>query len=91
MRRVSVWTDTTQVSTTTLVILILLALLELWISARYLWFLRKYNQELERLCVPDARLDWMIHAAKLAAQGAEKEESDVTKREKDKGQEPLKD
>lgn len=71
MRKLSVFMETVQISTPVLAILILLTLLEISVSCHYLYFLRKYNKELERLCVPDSRIDWMVRAARLAAHGGE--------------------
>ena len=89
-RRVSVWMDTVQISTAILVVLIILVLLELWIVGRYVWFLRRYKQPLEKLGIPDGRLEWMIHAAKLAAQGPE-EDTDTKESITAEGNGPLKD
>jgi hypothetical protein len=72
--RVSIWMDTVQVSTVVLVVLVLLALLEVWISVRYLWFIWRHKKQLSSMCIPDSRIEWMIHTAKLAAQGQEEEQ-----------------
>ncbi|KAF2690726.1 hypothetical protein K458DRAFT_482927 [Lentithecium fluviatile CBS 122367] len=50
----------------------------------------KYKQELEKLGVPDGRIDWMIHVAKLAVQNP-KEEADFAQREQKDDQQQLKD
>lgn len=78
-RSVSVWKDTVQLHSTLLVVLILLAALELWLAIRYFWFLRRNKLGLKSACVPDGKLEWMIHAAKLASQDEEDARNEITK------------
>lgn len=62
-----------QLQSTHLAILIFLVLLELWLTIRYLWLLRRHKAGLQSRCVPDGKLEWMIHAAHLASQEFEEE------------------
>jgi hypothetical protein len=62
---------TVQLSTILLAVLIILAVLIAVATVRYCWFLRRHKQDLEKTGVPDGRLEWMIHAARLAAQEEE--------------------
>ncbi|KAH7353147.1 hypothetical protein BKA66DRAFT_598170 [Pyrenochaeta sp. MPI-SDFR-AT-0127] len=68
-RKLSVWMTTVQLSTACLVMLLLLVLLELWLTGHYWWFLRRNKQELDNKCIPDGKVDWMIYNARLAEQG----------------------
>jgi hypothetical protein len=68
---VSVWMPTVQLSTILLVLVVILVVLIVSVTIRYFWFLRRYKQELERMGIPDGRLEWMVHAARLAAQEEE--------------------
>lgn len=69
-RKLSVWMPTVQFSTACLVMLLLLILLELWLTGNYWWFLRCNKKELESKCIPDGKIDWMIYNARLAEQFA---------------------
>jgi len=75
-----------QLSTTVLVILIILVLSEIWYSGRYFWFLQRHKQELESTFIPDGRMDWMIHVAKLAA---EERGEFAESRDRDHGERPM--
>jgi hypothetical protein len=81
---VSVWMDTVQLSTILLVLVVILVVLILSVTIRYFWFLRRYKQELEKIGIPDGRLEWMVHAARLAAQ-----EEEQTREQKVKDREYL--
>jgi hypothetical protein len=65
LRRVSMLKDTVQLSVVFLVILISLTLLTLWQSGRYFIFLRRHKSKLGEIYIPDGKLEWMIHGAKL--------------------------
>jgi hypothetical protein len=65
-KKISVWTDTVQLSTVCLVMILVMVLLEMWLAGRYLWFLRGHRLALQRLCIPDGKIDWMVHNARLA-------------------------
>jgi hypothetical protein len=81
---VSVWMDTVQLSTILLVLVVILVVLILSVTIRYFWFLRRYKQELEKIGIPDGRLEWMVHVARLAAQ-----EEEQTREQKVKDREYL--
>ena len=69
-RKISVWTDTVQLSIACLILLLFLVILVLWLTGRYVWFLCRNKVELERRCIPDGKIEWMIYNARLAEQGA---------------------
>lgn len=73
LRRVSMWIETVQLSIVFLVVLIVMTVLALWLTGRYFWFLRKHKKELKKMFIPDGKVEWMIHAAKTAAQGTVEE------------------
>lgn len=64
VRKFSVWKDTVQVSTICLIFLLALTLLEAWLAVRYFWFLQKNKLRLERTCVPDGKVEWMLWYAR---------------------------
>ena len=70
-RSLSVWMNTVQLSTVFLVIVLVFTLLTLWLVGRYLIFLKRNNSELEDICVPDGKIEWMVHAAKISTIRAE--------------------
>jgi hypothetical protein len=67
-RSVSTWTDTVQLSIACLTLVLILTLLELWLTGRYLWFLRRNKLQLASTCIPDGKIEWMIYNARLAEQ-----------------------
>jgi hypothetical protein len=69
-RKISVWRDTVQLSIACLILILLLIAVELWLTARYLWFLRRNKQRLNERCIPDGKVDWMVYNARLAEQFA---------------------
>jgi hypothetical protein len=62
----SVWTDTVQLSTVCLIIIIAIFILGTWLAGRYLWFLRCNRLALEKTYIPDGKMEWMVHNARLA-------------------------
>ncbi|KAH7386374.1 hypothetical protein BKA64DRAFT_711602 [Cadophora sp. MPI-SDFR-AT-0126] len=80
-RKLSVLVNTVQLSSAFLAVVILLAVLIAWQATRYRFFLRKYKAELG---VPDGKVDWMIHWAKVASNDA-----DVNDRKKAKDRDYL--
>jgi hypothetical protein len=71
MRKMSILVDTVQLSTIVLITIVILTVLILWSTGRYLLFLRRYKDKLSD--VPDSKLEWMIHGAKIAARGETKD------------------
>ncbi|KAH8592552.1 hypothetical protein B0O99DRAFT_689695 [Bisporella sp. PMI_857] len=69
LRNVSIWKDTVQLSIMFLVTLIILTSLTLWQSGRYFLFLRRHKAKLREISVPDGKLEWMIHGAKICQNG----------------------
>jgi hypothetical protein len=82
-KRLSVWTDTVQLSTACLVLIIATVLLELWLAGRYLWFMRRNRMALKSAYIPDGKIDWMVHNARLAEEELPDSATDDTKSEKD--------
>ena len=70
-RKVSVWVDTVELSVVFLVATILLTLMILWSTGRYLFFLGRHKSKIEQMYVPDGKIEWMIHAAKSSDNGIE--------------------
>ena len=69
-RNISVLRDTVQLSIACLILILLLITVELWLTVRYLWFLRRNKQRLDERCIPDGKIDWMVYNARLAEQFA---------------------
>jgi hypothetical protein len=65
-RVVSVWVSSVELSVVFLTGVIFLALLTLASTCRYFLFLYRYGDEINKQFVPDGRIDWIIHAAKVA-------------------------
>jgi hypothetical protein len=83
-RKLSIWTDTVQLSITCLTLILLLVMLELWLTVRYFWFLRKNKRQLQQSCIPDGKIDWMVYNARLAQQFATELRSENEKPPKDR-------
>jgi hypothetical protein len=70
-QQVSVLMDTVQLSIVFLAMVVILTSLTVWQTGRYLFFQRRYKSELKEVYVPDGKMEWMIHAAKIAHDGDE--------------------
>lgn len=64
-REVGVLMDTVQISIGFLTAFILLTLMTVWSTFRYFIFRRRHKKELEELYIPDSKLEWMVHGAKV--------------------------
>ncbi|OAP58459.1 hypothetical protein AYL99_07549 [Fonsecaea erecta] len=64
-RVISVWMDTVQLSTGLLMTLIFIAALIIWTSGRYSIFRLRNKAQLKKLGIPDSKLEWIIHGAKV--------------------------
>ena len=73
-KEISVWMDTVQLSIVFLAILLIFFSLILWQSVRYFLFLIRHKSKLGETLVPDGKIEWMVHAAKIAADAAETKE-----------------
>ncbi|KAI0173734.1 hypothetical protein BJ166DRAFT_605284 [Pestalotiopsis sp. NC0098] len=60
--------DTVELSIAFLVVVLLLAVLTTCVTIRYSLFMRKHKIKIEEICVPDGKLDWIVHAAKISEQ-----------------------
>ncbi|KAI0114266.1 hypothetical protein F4776DRAFT_330743 [Hypoxylon sp. NC0597] len=67
LREVSVWRDMVQLSVALLVAIIVLAMVTIWLGIRYFIFVRRHGPKLEEACIPDGKIEWMVHAARLSA------------------------
>ncbi|CZR62748.1 uncharacterized protein PAC_12645 [Phialocephala subalpina] len=67
LRRVSVWMDTVQLSVVFLAVIIALTLLTIGQTGRYFCFLRRHKSRLSQVYIPDGKLEWMIHPARVSA------------------------
>lgn len=67
LRNVSILMDTVQLSVIFLTIVTVLSCLTLWLTGRYFWFLGRHHSKLDQVFIPDSKMDWMIHAAKVSA------------------------
>ncbi|PVH82024.1 hypothetical protein DL98DRAFT_621631 [Cadophora sp. DSE1049] len=79
-RKLSVLVDTVQFSSAFLAVVLLLAVLITWQTMRYRFFLRKYKAELG---VPDGKVDWMIHWAKVASNDVENVNDGIKAKDRD--------
>jgi hypothetical protein len=82
-RVVSVWMETVQLSTGLLLTLVILVVLIIWTSGRYLIFVMRNKAKLGKMCIPDSKLEWIIHGAKVIVTG-EKEEATPVMTQKDR-------
>ncbi|KAL5315353.1 hypothetical protein ACEPPN_016220 [Leptodophora sp. 'Broadleaf-Isolate-01'] len=71
----SVWMETVQLSAIFLAFILALALVIILFSIRYFVFLKRHKLELEATFVPDGKMEWIVHSARMAASGGD-EESD---------------
>lgn len=76
-RVVSVWMETVQLSMGLLLTLLILTALIIWTSGRYLIFMMRNKAKLEKLAIPDSKLEWIIHGAKVIVAGEEEEAAPV--------------
>lgn len=74
-RSVSIWVDSVGLSVIFLTVVVLLTLMTTIASCRYFFFIVRHRKRIERFCVPDGKMEWMIHAAKAAAEDEEKQAS----------------
>ncbi|KAI9712104.1 MAG: hypothetical protein M1820_001813 [Bogoriella megaspora] len=65
-KTLSVRLRTVELSSIFLGLILLLFLLTLWGSVRYLVFFIKHKTDLEKTYVPDGKLEWMLHAVKTS-------------------------
>ncbi|KAM0807546.1 hypothetical protein AB5N19_07886 [Seiridium cardinale] len=72
-RILSVELQTVELSLVFLVAFLTLSGLTAWTSIRYAFFLRRHKETLERIYVPDGKIEWMIHAAKSSDVGIDLE------------------
>jgi hypothetical protein len=82
LRYVSIWRNAVQLSVVFLTFIIVLAFLSLCQTGRYLWFLRRNRSKLEQINIPNSKMEWMIHAAKISI--TEEEETSEAKKAKDR-------
>ncbi|KAI1413440.1 hypothetical protein F5Y13DRAFT_198756 [Hypoxylon sp. FL1857] len=73
LKKVSVWKDVVQLSVALLVTIIILAIVTIWLGIRYFIFVRRHGSKLEEACIPDGKIEWMVHAARLSALRSEEE------------------
>lgn len=73
LREVSVWRDMVQLSVALLVAIIVLAVVTIWLGIRYFIFVRRHGSKLEEACIPDGKIEWMVHAARLSALRSDEE------------------
>ncbi|KIW28119.1 uncharacterized protein PV07_07801 [Cladophialophora immunda] len=64
-RVLSVWMDTVQLSTALLLTLVILTALIVWTSGRYSVFMLRNKDKLDKLGIPDSKIEWIIHGAKV--------------------------
>ncbi|KAF8861029.1 hypothetical protein BDZ45DRAFT_576857, partial [Acephala macrosclerotiorum] len=67
-RGVSIWMDTVQISTVFVSLVIFLTCLILYLIGRYFCFLHQNKLKLKEVYIPDGKMEWMIHTAKVSAQ-----------------------
>ncbi|KAI0531649.1 hypothetical protein GGR58DRAFT_518361 [Xylaria digitata] len=67
-RALSIWKDTVQIATGVLIIVIALFIVILWSTARYFVFLIRHKGDLSKIYIPDSKLEWMVHGARIAAE-----------------------
>jgi hypothetical protein len=65
---VSVWKNTVQISIEFVTILGILAVLAVWETGRKVIFTQKNKDRLEKMGVPDGKVDWMVYNAKSSAE-----------------------
>jgi hypothetical protein len=83
-KEISVWMDTVQVSIVFLAIIIISTALILWLSGRYFFFIRRHKSDLGKAFVPDGKIEWMLHAARVAADAVEEEHMNEGEKAKDR-------
>ena len=64
LKQVSVRLDTVELSIITLIVLALILLWILWVATRFFIFYWKNKRRIEEKYIPDAKIEWMVHAAK---------------------------
>ncbi|ETS74960.1 hypothetical protein PFICI_13444 [Pestalotiopsis fici W106-1] len=58
--------QTVELSLPFLVVAVLLAVLTMWAAIRYQLFVRQHKTKIKEISVPDGKVDWIIHAAKIS-------------------------
>lgn len=66
---ITVIVNTVELSIVFLVVITLLFIITMWTAIRYRLFCRHHKVDIEELCIPDGKVDWIIHAAKTSDQG----------------------
>jgi hypothetical protein len=64
-REYSVWTDTVQLSTIFLAMVIISTILILWLALRFFLFTRRHNSDLEETRIPESKLEWWFTRQEL--------------------------
>ncbi|KAI4595979.1 hypothetical protein KJ359_006271 [Pestalotiopsis sp. 9143b] len=62
--------DTVELSIAFLVVVLFLVILTIFVAIRYRLFMRKNKIKIEETCVPDGKIDWIVHAAKISELGS---------------------
>ncbi|KAF7531315.1 hypothetical protein G7054_g8987 [Neopestalotiopsis clavispora] len=66
---ITVIVNTVELSIAFLVVISLLFIITMWTAIRYGLFCRHHKVDIEELCIPDGKVDWIIHAAKTSDRG----------------------
>ena len=56
--------STVELSIVTLALILFVFIMSIWSALRFMYFMLRHKSEIEELYIPDAKLEWMVHAVK---------------------------